>query len=389
MTLVNADGGLAEMSGNGMRCLAWVAARAGLAPRRRTPRRHRGRPPRRSTSNATTARSSARHVVHGSGNVRARAHSGRRRLAVRSRCGRRRRGVSGRRGRDGKSPLRRCSSTIRQLRPSRRTGRNWSTTGASRAARTSSSWPRPGPIAWRCGCGSGAWGRRCRAAPARAQPRPWPTAAASSGEHVQVDVAGGTLFVMLGDTVVLGGPVVHVFDVDLPREQLRQALARESSAGAAGRQRRRLTATEVDLERPPQRALLVGTGYGTTSVEEAEASLDELAQLTDTAGADAVDRVLQRRTHTRPGDLHRQGQGRGTAPARRSARRRRRDLRRRAHARAATQPREDLQRRRRRPRRARSSTSSPSTRRARKAWCRSSSRSCATSCRGCGAGASS
>ncbi len=27
MTLVNADGGLAEMSGNGVRCLAWVAAR--------------------------------------------------------------------------------------------------------------------------------------------------------------------------------------------------------------------------------------------------------------------------------------------------------------------------------------------------------------------------
>ncbi len=31
MVLYNADGGLAEMSGNGMRCLAWAAARAGLA----------------------------------------------------------------------------------------------------------------------------------------------------------------------------------------------------------------------------------------------------------------------------------------------------------------------------------------------------------------------
>ena len=30
MTLRNADGGLAEMSGNGIRCLAWVAARHGL-----------------------------------------------------------------------------------------------------------------------------------------------------------------------------------------------------------------------------------------------------------------------------------------------------------------------------------------------------------------------
>jgi diaminopimelate epimerase len=31
MTLQNADGGAAEISGNGARCLAWVAARAGLA----------------------------------------------------------------------------------------------------------------------------------------------------------------------------------------------------------------------------------------------------------------------------------------------------------------------------------------------------------------------
>ena len=66
------------------------------------------------------------------------------------------------------------------------------------------------------------------------------------------------------------------------------------------RQRRRLTATEVDLERRQQRALLVGTGYGTTSIEEAEASLDELVLLTETAGADPVERVLQRRTTPDP-----------------------------------------------------------------------------------------
>ena len=35
MTLHNADGGIAEMSGNGIRCLAWAAARAGLAGRDR------------------------------------------------------------------------------------------------------------------------------------------------------------------------------------------------------------------------------------------------------------------------------------------------------------------------------------------------------------------
>ena len=62
-----------------------------------------------------------------------------------------------------------------------------------------------------------------------------------------------------------------------------------------GRQRRRLTATEVDVERVRQRALLVGTGTGTRDVEEAEESLAELARLADTAGADAVEVVLQRR----------------------------------------------------------------------------------------------
>ena len=48
------------------------------------------------------------------------------------------------------------------------------------------------------------------------------------------------------------------------------------------RQRRRLTATEVDLTRVRQRALLVGTTD--------EGSLDELALLADTAGADVVAR---------------------------------------------------------------------------------------------------
>ena len=59
--------------------------------------------------------------------------------------------------------------------------------------------------------------------------------------------------------------------------------------------RRRLTATEVDLAVLRQRALLVGTGIGTRDAESAQASLDELALLVDTAGADPVERVLQRR----------------------------------------------------------------------------------------------
>jgi GTPase len=68
----------------------------------------------------------------------------------------------------------------------------------------------------------------------------------------------------------------------------------------AARGRRRLTATEVDLEVLQQRALLVGTGVGTRNLEEAEASLDELALLTDTAGAEPVESVLQRRDHPDP-----------------------------------------------------------------------------------------
>jgi GTPase len=59
--------------------------------------------------------------------------------------------------------------------------------------------------------------------------------------------------------------------------------------------RRRLTATEVDLGVIRQRALLVGTGIGTRDAEAAQASLEELAALTDTAGADPVELVLQRR----------------------------------------------------------------------------------------------
>jgi GTP-binding protein HflX len=62
-----------------------------------------------------------------------------------------------------------------------------------------------------------------------------------------------------------------------------------------GRQRRRLTATEVDLEVVGrQRALLVGTSAN-GAVEEAESSLAELRRLTDTAGAEPVEVVLQRR----------------------------------------------------------------------------------------------
>ena len=64
--------------------------------------------------------------------------------------------------------------------------------------------------------------------------------------------------------------------------------------------RRRLTATEVDLGVVRQQAMLVGTGIGTRDAEAAEASLEELARLVDTAGAEPVELVLQRRDRPDP-----------------------------------------------------------------------------------------
>ena len=66
------------------------------------------------------------------------------------------------------------------------------------------------------------------------------------------------------------------------------------------RGRRRLTATEVDLEVTHQTAVLVGTGYGMATVEDAEASLEELARLAETAGAEPLAIELQRRATPDP-----------------------------------------------------------------------------------------
>ena len=43
------------------------------------------------------------------------------------------------------------------------------------------------------------------------------------GDRVTVHVRGGDLTVELGDTIRLGGPVVHVFDVDVELEALDQS----------------------------------------------------------------------------------------------------------------------------------------------------------------------
>jgi diaminopimelate epimerase len=45
------------------------------------------------------------------------------------------------------------------------------------------------------------------------------------GHHVTVHVEGGVLEVALGESVRLGGRVVHVFDVDIDRDELLESLA--------------------------------------------------------------------------------------------------------------------------------------------------------------------
>jgi GTP-binding protein HflX len=69
----------------------------------------------------------------------------------------------------------------------------------------------------------------------------------------------------------------------------------ESQASRTGRQRQRLTATVTDLDVEQQRALLVGLVRSKGEVARGEASLEELALLTETAGSEPVESVLVRR----------------------------------------------------------------------------------------------
>ncbi|MEN8238871.1 MAG: GTPase HflX, partial [Actinomycetota bacterium] len=62
-----------------------------------------------------------------------------------------------------------------------------------------------------------------------------------------------------------------------------------------GRQRQRLTASVTDLDVTRQRALLIGLVRSRNDRARGEASLEELALLTDTAGSDPVELALVRR----------------------------------------------------------------------------------------------
>ena len=299
MTLVNADGGAAEMSGNGIRCLAWVAARAGLARddeldvdtaagRRlraaRAARRRRSSPPTSTWDRSPSSPRSIPIAVDDPFDLEAVAD-----------------GVFYRGDAAGMGnphlvlfvddpaavPVTTHGPILEHdARFPRRTNVEFVARHRTPDRIAMRVWERGAGETLSCGTGA------CAVA-AVAHRREL------VGTRVQVDVLGGTLD---GDARRHRAPR-RSGGARLRRRGSDRSAARvfmSPSRSHQNRQRRRLTATEVDLERRQQRALLVGTGYGTTSIEEAEASLDELVLLTETAGADPVERVLQRRTTPDP-----------------------------------------------------------------------------------------
>ena len=217
MLLFNADGGVAEMSGNGMRALAWVAAREGLGRSGTLDvdtgagRRHvelTFRPGTREVVAAT--------VDMGPVTFEPAADPARRPVAVRP---------PGRLPRHDATRVTPpawgtrtscCSSTTPPPPGSPNTVRTSSTTAASRIAPTSSSSRAPPAPPTSSHAGLGARRRRdAELRYRRVRGRRRRTPAGFVGACVVVHVPGGDLVVELGDTIRLGGPVVHVFDVEV------------------------------------------------------------------------------------------------------------------------------------------------------------------------------
>jgi diaminopimelate epimerase len=225
MTLVNADGGRAEMSGNGVRCLAWVAAREGLlrgdellvdtaAGRRRV----------------TVARDPAGSVVGGEVDMGSMTFEPDR-IPVQAASafdldaivdGAKYHGDAAGIGNPhlvllvddpAEVPVTEHGPRIEHdPRFPRRVNVEFiAVTGVDRIAMRV--WERGAGETQSCGTGA------CASA-AVAHRR------GLVGESVRVDVLGGTLQVALGPSVRLGGPVVHVFDVVMPLEPLLVSLDR-------------------------------------------------------------------------------------------------------------------------------------------------------------------
>jgi diaminopimelate epimerase len=225
MTLVNADGGRAEMSGNGVRCLAWVAARSGLVRGddlvvdTAGGRRH-VTVERDSTGEVIAAEVDMGSITFEPAKIPIAAESA---FDLEVRVD----GASYRGDAAGVGnphfvivvddpaavPVTDHGPQIEHdpLFPRRVNVEFIAVTGTDRLAMRV--WERGAGETQSCGTGA------CASA-AVAHRR------GLVGANVRVDVLGGSLAVALGETVRLGGPVVHVFDVVVPREPLLESLAR-------------------------------------------------------------------------------------------------------------------------------------------------------------------
>jgi diaminopimelate epimerase len=224
MTLVNADGGMAEMSGNGIRCLAWLAAQRGLGSRdglivdtaggRRAVTLQRG-----GDGSVVAAEVDMGPATFEPAKIPVDALSP---FDIESTV----HGVSYRGDAVGMGNPHfvvfvddpkdaRVTQHGSRLEhdphfPRRTNVEFCAVTGEN--ALTLRVWERG--VGETLSCGTGA----CAAA-AVAHHR------GLVGPRVTVHVAGGVLDVELGDTVKLGGPVVHVFDVAIDRDRLLRSLA--------------------------------------------------------------------------------------------------------------------------------------------------------------------
>jgi diaminopimelate epimerase len=225
MTLVNADGGRAEMSGNGVRCLAWVAARAGLARDHEllvdtAAGRRRVGVERDLWGDVVAAEVEMGKVSFDPAQIPVEVASPFDLDAVVD--GTTYHGDAAGVGNPHFVFLVDDPATVpvvahgarieHDIRFPRRTNVEFvAVTGMDRLAMRV--WERG--VGETQSCGTGA----CASA-AVAHRR------GLVGERVRVDVLGGSLDVTLGPNVGLGGPVVHVFDVVVPRESLLESLAR-------------------------------------------------------------------------------------------------------------------------------------------------------------------